>query len=185
MDVRNNLLAKLIRVEDALNRRLTDVPVLLFHRIDNKAIRKAFDSRANNVENLIEYLNRILPEKGFRFEDGSADYVAFYKFANITPNVWHTMISGKNKPSPATLRRMIIALKLDEVEARKMMALCGQNFDPNSESDRLLLACIECGYRTAEEVEEIFEHYAEIYPNGHERFKSPYFERERKQNQEE
>lgn len=178
MDVRNNLLAKLIRIEDALNRKNTEDPTLLFRRIDDKAIQDAFDSRAS-VENLIQYLNRILPEKGFRFKDGSADYVAFYKFAYITPNIWHTMISGKNKPSPTTLRRIVIALKLDEKEARTMMALCGQNFDPNSESDRLLLACIECGYRTAEEVEEIFEHYAKMYPDGYERFRSPYFEKKK------
>ncbi len=166
------LIKKIIRIENTLNaRQAPDAP--LCYRPGNHDLDDAFAARENN-ETLIKYIIQELPKRGFRDKDGMPDYVRFYKSSYISSYTWHTLISGKSKPGYKTIRRIIIGLKLDEEEAHWLMSLAGQGFNPADAADNLFLSCIECGYNTPEEVNDIFNYYAEMYPDGKERFPNPY-----------
>ena len=126
-----------------------------------------------------DYVLRMLPERGFALSDGQPDCVRFYHYACINPDVWSTFLSGAHTPSTVTLMKLVVALGLDEHQAREFLALSGAGFNLKDPCHRVLLACIECGYRDPESVCEILEFYEGVYARKGKPFKNIYRERTR------
>ena len=171
----NEITRKLIRLEDSLNNRKENKKFLCY-RPGDPDLDKIFHDRMGN-ETFVEFLIKELPKRGFKDKNGLPDYVAFYKYSWISSYTWHMLISGKSKPGYKTIRRIIIGLKLNEDDANWLISLVGQGFNPADPADNLFLACIECGYNTPGEVNEIFDYYAGMYPDGKKRFPNPYEDR--------
>lgn len=166
------IVLKVIHLEDVLNSP-KDQMELLCYRPGAQDLDEAFLGKAGK-DSFVDYLIKELLKRGFKDKNNLPDYVSFYKYAYITSYTWHTLISGKSKPGYKTIRRIIIGLKLNEEEAHWLMSLAGQAFNPADPADNLFLACIECGYNSPEEVNDIFNYYAEMYSDGKERFPNPY-----------
>lgn len=165
---------QICQIEEMLNRRnllrLPDFVETLEKRTEiDDAIR-----RHGQKQSAVDYVFRLLPERGFRLTNGEADWVRFYKYARIEADVWSTFSSGTHRPSKETLLKIIIGLRLNEDEANELLSLEGSGFRSNDKRDNVLLACMECGYYEIEDVYEILEEYGGVAVSGKRLFQNIY-----------
>ena len=155
----------IVQIEDWLNSRIRrrllakDLPLELSD-LDRRQLKNAIDAR-KHAPSCVDYINRLLREKGYVFDDGQLDCVRFYKHARISPDVWSTFSSGKHAPSKDTMMKIILALHLDENSAIEALMMAGFCFSQSDPTDKYIQACIDCGFYDPETVYEILEFYAE------------------------
>lgn len=87
------------------------------------------------------------------------NFVKFYTYARISPDVWHTFITKKHKASEDTMFKIIFALKLTEDEAEIFLGLGGIAFNPSNDTHKYILACINTKIYDPDEVYEVLEFY--------------------------
>jgi len=167
---KNFFYGRIYRVEEALNRRACANGEETQKRTD---IDAAIQIRISGPTAADYVLNKLY-ERGFRLKNGEADWVRFYKHARIEPDVWSTFCSGTHAPSKETLLKIIIGLRLNETEAREFLALAGSGFRSDDRRDRVILACMDCGYYDAEDVYMILEEYGGTLVHGKRLFKNIY-----------
>ena len=106
-----------------------------------------------------DFVCDIMPRKVFVYEDGQLNFVKFYTYARINPDVWHTFITKKHKASEDTMFKIILALKLTEDEAECFLGLGGIAFNPSNDTHKYILACINTKIYDPNEVYEVLEFY--------------------------
>ena len=172
---------RLTRVEERLNAWARGGAAVGVAKLDAERQRTLEETMRRRAQQgtASDYVLRMLPERGFALPDGQPDCVRFYHYACINPDVWSTFLSGTHAPSTVTLMKLVVALGLDEPQAREFLALSGAGFNLKDPCHRVLLACIECGYRDPESVCEILEFYEGVYARKGKPFKNIYRERTR------
>ena len=172
----------LVRVEERRNALTQSGLAGAAEKMDAELQRMLEETMKRRIQSgtASDYVLRMLPERGFTLPDGQPDCVRFYHYACINPDVWSTFLSGTHAPSSATLMKLVVALALDEEQARQFLALSGAGFNMKDPCHCVLLACIECGYRDPESVCEILEYYEDVYARKSKPFKNIYRERTRK-----
>lgn len=127
---------------------------------DNK--KKKIDDYLNEIkkpQTQPDFVCDIMPCKGFVYEDGQLNFVKFYTYARINPDVWHTFITKKHKASEDTMFKIIFALKLTEDEAESFLGLGGIAFNLSNDTHKYILACINTKIYDPDEVYEVLEFY--------------------------
>lgn len=161
------LLSKcLLNIEECLNtfRRIWPDAVDAGGEDWQTRIESALDARRTRIS-ASDYVLRLLPQRGFTYPDGQANGPEFYRYAHINPDVWNSFLNHTHAPSTATLMKIVIGLRMSEVEACEFLALAGSGFSAVDPVHRILLACIDCGYYNPELVYDIIEYYRPIYEN--------------------
>lgn len=97
--------------------------------------------------------------RGYVYEDGQLNFVRFYTYAQISPDVWHTFITGKHRPSEDTMFKIMIALQLDEDDAEYFLSLNGAAFNQSNSLHKYILACINTKIFDPDEVYEVLKIY--------------------------
>ena len=100
-----------------------------------------------------------MPHRGFVYEDGQLNFVKFYTYARINPDVWHTFITQKHKASEDTMFKIIFALQLNEAEAEDFLSLGGITFNQSNATHKYILACINTKIYDPDEVYEVLDFY--------------------------
>lgn len=124
--------------------------------------KKKIDDYLNDIkkpQTQPDYVCEMMPRKGFVYEDGQINFVKFYTFARINPDVWHTFITKKHKASEDTMFKIIFALKLTEDEAEDFLGLGGIAFNQSNDTHKYILACINTNIYDPDEVYEVLEFY--------------------------
>ena len=117
--------------------------------------------------NAADFVLNLLPKRGFARKDGKPSVSRFYKYAQISRDVWSTFVLNTHTPSKPTLFKIIIGLNMTEQEAREFLALAGSGFDLQEMTDRLILACLNSGITDPDVVSDILEWYKENYAKKH------------------
>lgn len=172
--MRYNVDSLIIKIEDFLNSGIRTPRGSQHNCLKNSNgsdtfISKFDDSQKKKID---EYLNdfkdlqtqpgfvceRML-RKGFVYEDGQLNFVKFYTYARINPDVWHTFITKKHRASEDTMFKIIFALQLSEEEAEKFLNLGGITFNQSNDTHKYILACINTKIYDPDEVYEVLEFY--------------------------
>ena len=162
-----------IKIEEFINNRYCPVQSQdIFIEKNKKSDARVSKLDDNQKKKIDEYLNEIkkpqtqpdfvcdiMPCKGFVYEDGQLNFVKFYTYARISPDVWHTFITKKHKASEDTMFKIIFALKLTEDEAEIFLGLGGIAFNPSNDTHKYILACINTKIYDPDEVYEVLEFY--------------------------
>lgn len=162
-----------IKIEEFINNRYYPVQSQdIFIKKNKKSDARVSKLDDNQKKKIDEYLNEIkkpqtqpdfvcdiMPSKGFVYEDGQLNFVKFYTYARISPDVWHTFITKKHKASEDTMFKIIFALKLTEDEAEIFLGLGGIAFNPSNDTHKYILACINTKIYDPDEVYEVLEFY--------------------------
>lgn len=125
-------------------------------------IEDALDARRSRIS-ASDYALRLLPQRGFAYPDGQANGPEFCRYARIDPDVWNSFLNHTHAPSPATLMKIVIGLRMSELEACEFLALAGAGFSTEDPVHRILLACIGRGFYDPDLVYDIIEFYRPIY----------------------
>jgi len=136
-------------------------PDTAISKFDNNQKKKIDDylSEIKKPQTQPDYVCEMMPCKGFVYEDGQLNFVKFYTYARINPDVWHTFITKKHKASEDTMFKIIFALKLTEDEAEVFLGLGGIAFNQSNDTHKYLLACINTNIYDPDEVYEVLEFY--------------------------
>ena len=108
-----------------------------------------------------DFVNEMLPKKGFVRPDGQLNSVKFYTHARISPDVWSTFSSRKHKPREDTMLKIVIGLSMSKAEAEEFLALGGVAFNESDNTHKIILACIHNHIYDPDEVYDILEYYKE------------------------
>lgn len=162
---------RLLNIEEKINMRSR----MMYFKVNlyNLELENAISNRENGKK-AIEYVVEKLIQMGYTKKNGKPDFGRFYKYACINPDVWSTFSSGSHAPSKETLLKIIIGLRLNEIEAREFLMLAGSGFNLNDYRDVVILACMDCGYYEIEDVYDILERYGSMTMNGKRRFANIY-----------
>ncbi len=169
-----NIEAVIVKIEDYINSQglRSEKPTAALSKsivTSGSAVAKFSDAERKSIDEYLagvkalptqqDYVNDKLPVRGFVYKDGQPNYPKFYNYARINPDVWHTFITKKNKPSEDTMFKIIIALQLDEDDAEFFLNLGGASFGYSNKMHRYILACINTKIYDPDEVYEVLEFY--------------------------
>lgn len=124
--------------------------------------KRKIDEYLNDIkspETQPDYVCKRMPEKGFVYNDGQLNFVKFYTYARINPDVWHTFITQKHKASEDTMFKIIFALQLSEKEADDFLSLGGAAFNKSNVTHKYVLACINTKIYDPDEIYEVLDFY--------------------------
>ena len=94
--------------------------------------------------------------RGYVREDGSLDYPRFQLDGDIGQSVWSRYETGsQNRSSHDTLLKIILALKLNESEARTFLTYAGSGFAITDKVDLIVLSYIMTDYLGDDKAEDI------------------------------
>jgi hypothetical protein len=161
----------LLKVEEKINIRCRSNNFKIAEGYTN--LQNAIDSRINS-RRAIDFVEERLIKTGYVKKNGMPDFARFYKYACINSDVWSTFSTGSHVPSKETLLKIIIGLRLNEVEAKEFLMLAGSGFNHSDYRDIVILACIDCGYYEIEDVYDILEKYGSMMVCGKRRFTNIY-----------
>lgn len=128
----------------------------------NSGQKKKIDDYLEQIERpktQPDFVCEKMSEKGFVYQDGQLNFVKFYTYARINPDVWHTFITQKHKASEDTMFKIIFALRLSEEEAEEFLGLGGLTFNRSNEMHKYILACMNTNIYDADEVYEVLNFY--------------------------
>ena len=172
--MKKNTVELIVRIEDYMNSRNIRTNESLESTCEEKGsctkILSMLDD--NKKKKIDEYLNEFktaktqpeyvcekMPGKGFVYDDGQLNFVKFYNHARINPDVWHTFITQKHKPSEDTMFKIVFALQLDEEDADYFLSLGGCAFEQSNPLHKYVLACINTKIYDPDEVYEVLDFY--------------------------
>ena len=81
---------------------------------------------------------------------------------------------GETLPQKETMLKLVIALRLNEADATKLLSKASCSFNDTDLRDMVILACIDVCCYDIETVYDILEEYADDGPNRPRRFKNIY-----------
>lgn len=109
-------------------------------------------------EMVIMYIQR-LNDPRFFFKNGNVNAAAFYRYACIDKSTWTDLCYGLALMKKKTILKLIIALRLNEDEAKDFMLRASNGFDPKDIRDQIILALIDLKCYEIEDVYEVLEEY--------------------------
>lgn len=124
--------------------------------------KKKIDEYLNGFQKLLtqpDFVCERMPCRGFVYDDGQLNFVKFYTYARINPDVWHTFVTQKHKASEDTMFKIIFALQLTEEEAEYFLGLGGVTFNQANPTHKYILACINTQIFDPDEVYEVLDFY--------------------------
>ncbi len=135
------------------------------------SIESVIQNRIDRSEeiSLYSFLCEKLRERHFVKKSGLLDEAGFYNYARISSNTWSNIRLGNGVPSKETLLKLIIALRLSEAEAGKLMELGHNALRFSDPRDRIILALIDIRcydiYTVYDVLEEYGKHGAHPFSN--------------------
>ena len=170
----------LIQIEERVNRRFRTAFVSqTAEQADTLAkvdISGALSNRAQGeslYDTTLRYLRR-LDRAEFRRKNCSVNEASFYKYARIEKSTWSHIRLGETLPQKETMLKLVIALRLNEADATKLLSKASCSFNDTDLRDMVILACIDVCCYDIETVYDILEEYADDGPNRPRRFKNIY-----------
>lgn len=151
----------IVQIEEVRNKCGKSFAVQKLDMELQESIERVIRNRIDRSEeiSLYSFLCEKLRERHFVKKSGLLDEAGFYTYARISSNTWSNIRLGNGVPSKETLLKLVIALRLSEAEAEKLMEL-GQNAlrfsDPR---DRIILALIEIRCYDIYTVYDVLEEY--------------------------
>ena len=110
----------------------------------------------------MEFVQQRLRQMGY-IKGKRTDYPSFYREARINADVWSNFRSGTVASSKPTLLKIVIALRLNEDEARHFLSLAGKAYNAMEMTDRIIFACIDLGIYDPDTICEILVYYKRVY----------------------
>ena len=158
----------LVAIEECLNLEAAKRKQTLYsgetEKVDDKIIMlinttMSTDNKEHHSTFYDEIVSRInaLNDPRFKKKNGSLNEAAFCGYARIDDSTWSDIKNGKTMPQKKTLLKLVIALRLDEEEARKLMGPA--SFNPIEMQDQVILACIRLGIYDVDQMTDILFEY--------------------------
>lgn len=146
------------KIEASLSRRSTPV----FQKVDLR-VEQAIAARERHAAasgTLYTHVCDILQRQNrFIKKSGKLDEPGFYAYARIDKTTWSNLRWNLRVPSKETLLKLIFALRLNEAEARALMARGSNSLNEADPRDRIVLALLDVGCYEIESVYEVLEEY--------------------------
>ena len=90
------------------------------------------------AEDFVSYLFELMDKRGYKDKDPE-----LYKKANISRQLWSSIISGKSMPGLNTILKIVFALELDNHECKYLLKKAGFTLASNSKFSLIIRYCIE------------------------------------------
>lgn len=164
LDVSETLARLIPQIEERLNhhalitKKFSDISADLQERINDALEHQPMDISA------ADYALKLLPERGFAHKNGNPYHAHFYEHADISADVWDYFRKSPDKSSEDTLLKIVIGLRMNEMEAREFLALAGKGFAANNPIHQLILALIDIGCYKPMLVCEVLDFYIKDDP---------------------
>ncbi len=130
-------------------------------------------SKGNNVslyDEICNYIRRINENKKrdkdgnknapFEKKSGKLDEKEFYKYAYIDKNTWSNIRLNAKGISKESALKLVIALQLEEDEAKRLLKKASWSFDVSEQRDRVILALLHIHCFHPEEAAELLDVYS-------------------------
>lgn len=161
----NEKLLQLVQI--SLERRMmkTDVQFWAINAKVSDLFEGAFEDRKRQGEKemslydtILHYIKR-LNNPDFFSKLGNIKEAAFYEYALIDKSTWSSIKYNTIIPSKKTLLKLVIALRLNETEAKDLLRKGSNSFDLKDMRDQVILALIDIKCYDITDVYEVLEEY--------------------------
>ena len=112
------------------------------------------ESNEEKSQSFITYLNYLIKNHGYH--DREPD---LYNKANISKQLWHSIFSGKSKPSLASSLKIVFALELSNRECKLLLKKAGITLSSSSRLSLIIRYCLENKIYDLIEVNNYLEQY--------------------------
>ena len=151
------------------NRNMIDTDCLHYIR----SVAKILDEKEETslYEDVCTYLARINNDNDtstekFIKKSGKLDEKKFYDYAQIGKNTWSNIRLNAKGITKESALKLVIALQLNEEEAKVILKKASWSFNPNDDRDNVILALLHRKCFVPKDAARILESYANTQKEG-------------------